>query len=150
MFTKILCSTDGSPVAHKAARAALDLARQYGATLTLINVAPISILQLMLPHGSLGPEDLVPKEMEKRLAESSHRVIQETLAALGDGADGVAVQEIMGHAGDEICSAAEVGGFDLVVIGSCGQGALKRALLGSVSDYVVRHCTAPVLVIKAD
>lgn len=37
---------------------------------------------------------------------------------------------------------------DLLVMGAKAQGKLKRALLGSVSDYCMHHCTCPVLIIK--
>lgn len=36
----------------------------------------------------------------------------------------------------------------LVVVGSRGQGAVRRTLLGSVSDYLVHHCHCPVLIVK--
>ena len=39
---------------------------------------------------------------------------------------------------------------DVVVVGSHGRGFLGRVLIGSVSEYVVRHCTAPVLVVRHD
>jgi nucleotide-binding universal stress UspA family protein len=39
-------------------------------------------------------------------------------------------------------------GAGLIVIGSRGRGGLRRALLGSVSDSVIRHAHCPVLVIR--
>lgn len=50
----------------------------------------------------------------------------------------------------ELCNWAESLHADFVVMGSEGLGGLKRATLGSVSDYVVRHCSCPVLITRAD
>jgi nucleotide-binding universal stress UspA family protein len=49
----------------------------------------------------------------------------------------------------EIVALAEELGADLIVMGSRGLGALRRALMGSVSDSVVRHAHCPVLVVRA-
>lgn len=38
---------------------------------------------------------------------------------------------------------------DLIVIGSHGRGGVKRALLGSVAEGVMRHAPCPVLVVRA-
>jgi nucleotide-binding universal stress UspA family protein len=48
----------------------------------------------------------------------------------------------------EIVALAEDLGVGLVVVGSRGQGGIRRALMGSVSDAVVRHAHCPVLVVR--
>ncbi|KAL2456071.1 Adenine nucleotide alpha hydrolase-like superfamily protein [Forsythia ovata] len=47
-----------------------------------------------------------------------------------------------------ICEAAELMQIDLIVVGSRGLGMIKRAFLGSVSDYVAHHAKCGVLIIK--
>ncbi|TJX44783.1 universal stress protein [Soehngenia saccharolytica] len=54
----------------------------------------------------------------------------------------------VGHARDVICEEAEKVGADLVVIGSHGYGAIKRAFLGSVSDYCAHNVKCPVMIVK--
>lgn len=49
--------------------------------------------------------------------------------------------------GEGICRIAEDEKADLIVMGTRGMGALKRALLGSVSEHVIRHSTVPCLVV---
>ncbi|XP_071908568.1 uncharacterized protein [Coffea arabica] len=49
---------------------------------------------------------------------------------------------------DRICEAAEELHVDLVVVGSRGLGKIKRAFLGSVSDYCAHHVRCPVLIVK--
>jgi nucleotide-binding universal stress UspA family protein len=55
---------------------------------------------------------------------------------------------LYGDPADKICQYAEAIDADLVVIGTRGRGALRAALLGSVSEKVVRNCKRSVLVVK--
>ena len=54
---------------------------------------------------------------------------------------------LSGHAGQVICNLAEELDATSIVIGSHGRGGIKRAVLGSVSDHVVRNAPCPVVVI---
>jgi len=54
----------------------------------------------------------------------------------------------MGVPDEEIVVLAEELGADLVVLGSRGLGGMRRTLIGSVSDSVVRHAHCPVLVVR--
>ena len=67
------------------------------------------------------------------------------------GSDGGKVAETHLRSGDpdkEILRTAESLGVGLIVVGSRGLGALSRALMGSVSDSVVKHAHCPVLVVR--
>jgi nucleotide-binding universal stress UspA family protein len=55
-----------------------------------------------------------------------------------------------GDPAESIVDAARSEGADVIVVGSHGRGALGRALIGSVSDQVVRHAPCPVLVVRSD
>jgi nucleotide-binding universal stress UspA family protein len=52
------------------------------------------------------------------------------------------------HRADQIVRVAEDIGAGLIVIGSRGLGGLRRALMASVSDAVVRHAHCPVMVVR--
>ena len=54
----------------------------------------------------------------------------------------------VGHPAAMIAKLAQEGGFDLVVIGSHGQGAFANLVLGSVATKVLASCSVPVLVIR--
>eukprot|EP00245_Coleochaete_scutata_P005114 TRINITY_DN1841_c0_g1_i1.p1 TRINITY_DN1841_c0_g1~~TRINITY_DN1841_c0_g1_i1.p1 ORF type:complete len:175 (+),score=28.93 TRINITY_DN1841_c0_g1_i1:91-615(+) len=51
---------------------------------------------------------------------------------------------------ERICTEVEDSDADLLIIASRGMGAIKRTLLGSVSEYCTKYCHAPVLVVKKD
>jgi nucleotide-binding universal stress UspA family protein len=53
-----------------------------------------------------------------------------------------------GGVATEIVTLAEDIGAGLIVMGSRGRGGIRRALMGSVSDSVVRHAHCPVLVVR--
>ncbi|CAO2826120.1 unnamed protein product [Amaranthus hypochondriacus] len=55
---------------------------------------------------------------------------------------------LRGDPKEEICQAADQKQVDLLVVGSRGLGMLKRAFLGSVSDYCAHHVKCPVLIVK--
>ncbi|CAH1441857.1 unnamed protein product [Lactuca virosa] len=53
-----------------------------------------------------------------------------------------------GNPKEMICEAVEEMHFDLLVVGSRGLGAIKRALLGSISDFCAHHANCPILIVK--
>ena len=54
----------------------------------------------------------------------------------------------VGAAAKEIVELAEEIGAGLIVVGSRGRGGIRRALMGSVSDSVLRHAHCPVLITR--
>jgi nucleotide-binding universal stress UspA family protein len=54
----------------------------------------------------------------------------------------------VGEAGDQIAELARKGGFELLVMGSHGHGALARLVLGSVASRVLAICDVPVLIVR--
>jgi nucleotide-binding universal stress UspA family protein len=54
----------------------------------------------------------------------------------------------LGRADEEIVDLADSLGIGLIVMGSRGRGRIRRALMGSVSDSVVRHAHCPVTIVR--
>lgn len=54
----------------------------------------------------------------------------------------------VGEPGDQIAELSREGGFDLLMMGSHGHGALARLLLGSVTSRVLTSCEVPVLIVR--
>jgi nucleotide-binding universal stress UspA family protein len=73
-------------------------------------------------------------------------LVRRTARALG--LDESCGRVLEGAPGPALCDYARATGAAAVVIGSRGRGGLKRALLGSVSDFVVRNAPCPVVVAR--
>ncbi|XP_056171287.1 universal stress protein A-like protein [Syzygium oleosum] len=56
---------------------------------------------------------------------------------------------LIGDPKDTICQATEQMHMDLLVVGSRGLGKIKRAFLGSVSDYCAHHAKCPILIVRS-
>ncbi len=54
-----------------------------------------------------------------------------------------------GHPGEQVCRRAGELGADLIVTSTHGRTGLKRVLLGSMAEYIVRHAACPVLVVPS-
>jgi len=143
--TTILLATDGSDEAKRATQAATELSRDTGSEVHLVYVLPTPA-QLIGHH-------LYSDEVRESLIGGAERDAETFLKEQAEkiGSDGGKVAETHLRSGDpdkEILRAAEALGVGLIVIGSRGLGALTRALMGSVSDSVVRHAHCPVFVVR--
>ena len=140
--TTILLATDGSEEAQLAATTAADLAEKTNSELHVLTVGPDYPLY-ELPEHPAGFEDVLRenrREAKEVLAQQAKRIEE----------SGGTVKETHlreGRADEEIVELAEEIGAGLIVMGSRGHGRLRRALLGSVSDAVVRHahCTFTIV-----
>jgi len=146
--TKILLATDGSKEAGLALTTAADLAKSTNSELHLVYVFPTAV-QRPFPNPILArPAD----EMEHELEEAMHQA-QEFLDRQAERVkeEGAAVAEahlLRGEPDKEIVHLSEELGAGLIVMGSRGLGGIRRALMGSVSDSVVRHAHCPVLIVR--
>ena len=144
--TRILLATDGSEEAELAALRAVDLADATHSELHVVHVGIVPRFLESYP-GTLGYERRLYKQIEEeswqRLRELSWRV-----KVAGGTVAGSHLR--MGKVDLEIVALAEELGADLIVMGSRGLGGVRRALMGSVSDSVVRHAHCPVLVVRPE
>ena len=72
-------------------------------------------------------------------------MVDKTVAALPG--DNIETRIVEGSPGRALCALASEIAADSIIMGTRGRGGIKRALLGSVSDYVVRNAPCPVLVV---
>ncbi|KAJ3673237.1 hypothetical protein LUZ60_006611 [Juncus effusus] len=88
------------------------------------------------------------ESMKKANEENSKRIIARAVDICKSKGVNATTAIVEGEPKDALCDAAEQLHADLLVVGSRGLGMLKRAFLGSVSDYVVHHAKCPVLIVK--
>jgi len=145
----VVIGTDGSEAALEAAQRGLALVRP---DVTPVIVAVAEPLDTGLLAGASGLAGGVVSaaqidEIEQERIKAAERVVADTQKALPVPAEGRIVD---GTPGEAICQVAEELNAVAIIVGSRGHGGIKRALLGSVSDHVVRHAKCPVVVVHAN
>ena len=147
MFKHILIPTDGSPVAAKAIKAGVALAKEMGASVTgyyAIEPPPTHLYG----EGYLAERRLVA-ELERRAKEVAEKSVDEvTVAAKAAGVpcDTSISKAVVPYKG--IIAAAEKNKCDAVFMASNGHKGLTGMLLGSVTQKVLTHSKIPVLVFR--
>ncbi|BDG10260.1 universal stress protein [Anaeromyxobacter paludicola] len=141
-WATICCAVDFSEPSKAAFRVACELSARLGAKLTLFHAD-------MVP-GSSYPETVIAitPEMLADLSSQADRSLTDWKdQAVALGVKEVALARSPGMPAGEIARFAEDGHFDLVVLGTHGRTGLRRVLLGSVAEEVVRRCAVPVLTV---
>jgi nucleotide-binding universal stress UspA family protein len=144
MFKNILVALDGSPDADQALTQAIDLAESEHALLTLFSavVSPPSAAYI-----GAGGEVVATLAHDAEIeGETVLRTAVQRVPA------GISVSTWLSRepVRPALIHQIEDGAHDLVVMGSRGRGALRSALLGSVSHYVLHHSPVPVLIVHAE
>jgi nucleotide-binding universal stress UspA family protein len=140
--TKILLATDASEEADLARRTAVDMAISTKSTLHLVTVAP----------GYPSYDVNVPNVAEQ-LREQAEKILDEQAEKVEREGAKVAEKHLRiadRHRAQQIVDVAEEIEAGLIVMGSRGRGGVRRALMGSVSDSVVRHAHCPVLIVRRE
>jgi len=140
---RILHATDFSAASRAAFKMAVGLARRETARLLLLHVLtpPSPLASGRRPPSSyLELLAVARREARRRLARSLAQARAAGARAQGKLVEGGAVEHILG-----------IGRRwrpDLIVIGTHGRGGVRRFLLGSVAEHVVRRATRPVLIVR--
>ncbi len=141
--TKILLATDGSTGAELAAETASELAKRTGSELHVLYV-------LSLPIDTQDPSSFEP-EVRRLMEERTRATLKELVVGIEASGGKVAGSHLgIGRPDAEIVEKAEGVGAGLIVMGSRGYGPIRQALIGSVSDSVVRHAHCPVMVVRGE
>ena len=136
---KILVPLDGSALAEMAIPTAVQLAKEQGATVTLVRAAAESWI-----HGEelVHAQIKVVHEAEGYLADVAGRL-------RAAGYDAVETSVYYGTPATSIIDAAKWRHADLIVMTSHGRSGLGRLMLGSVAESVLRGTTTPILLLRA-
>jgi nucleotide-binding universal stress UspA family protein len=139
--TRILVATDGSREAQLALTTAADLAKSTGSQLHVVHVREVPLVYHPERHAYRAEYEEHEKESQQLLEKQVERIE-------GAGAAEAQAHLRMGRADEEIVELAQSMGAGLIVMGSRGQGRLGRALVGSVSESVVRHAHCPITIVR--
>lgn len=138
--TKILLATDGSRDAELALSTSVDLADSTKSELHVVTVAP-----------GYPSYDVRRPEVVEQLREQAEEILEDQVKKIEQKGGKVTEKHLRiagRHRADQIVEVAEEKEVGLIVMGSRGLGGVRRALMGSVSDSVVRHAHCPVLIVR--
>ena len=148
MISKILVPIDGSKVSKKAAKYAIELAKQAGASLTLLSVIDNRFIVGQAVSTIASPTHL-KESVEDYLKQSMQAFTDEIVKLCARNRVQCKSAIRTGHPVEEIVNEATRSKADLIVMGSHGKSALKAAVLGSVTYGVMHKDTKiPVLIVR--
>lgn len=147
MYRRILVPVDGSPTATLGLKHALDLAKEQGALLRILNVVEdILTAPLMVDFPA---QDLAT--LRESMQESGKKALKEAteIAAMASAKPDTLLVRARGrNVSDVILEQAKTWRADLIVMGTHGRRGLNRLVLGSDAERVLRESAVPVLLIR--
>jgi len=144
-YRNIVVGTDGSPTAEHAVREAAELAKAFGARLTIVTA-----FTLRPPEEVAREQDQVPEELRWMLTDSAQaeeRAGSGRTVAAGVGVADVDVRVGAGDPAEVLIDVAEDTEADLIVVGSKGMTSAARFVLGSVPNKVSHHAPCDLAII---
>ncbi len=146
--TKILVGTDGSEEAALALSTAADLAKSTNSELHIAYVFPTAVQRPFPNPITARPAEVLEHELEEAMNQAQSFLDREVEQVKGEGVEVADTHLTRGRPDTELVHLSEEIDAGLIVMGSRGLGGVRRALMGSVSDSVVRHAHCPVLVVR--
>ena len=145
MHRSILVVTEGTPLSRKAVKAALRMARDFGAKVTALNVQP----PYQPPIAGEVPAAFLhnPGEYDQMAREASAKILAEVTAMGMKLQVPTTTVTVFDHSVYKaIIRTAKSRRCDLIVMASHGRHGIRGVLLGSETQKVLTHCQIPVLV----
>jgi nucleotide-binding universal stress UspA family protein len=148
MISKILVPSDGSKTAQKAARYAVDLAKQLKASIIIMSVVDIrSLIAQTGPGAETAIYSIEP--LEDYLKKAAERYAGEIKKLCDKSGVASKISIKIGRPVEEIVKEAKRSKANLIVMGSHGRSALSATVLGSVSYGVIHNdASIPILIVR--
>jgi nucleotide-binding universal stress UspA family protein len=142
-FTRILCPIDFSEPSEHALAHAVAFARWYEADLTVMHVVPTFEPSMTVPTSLDAPSQVIYPVSREEVLEALHRAAK----AAGAPPSRISAVAEAGAVVKTIVDRAISDRMDLLVLGTHGRSGFDRALLGSVTERVIRTSPCPVLTV---
>ena len=147
MYEKILVPVDGSEASTLGLREAIELSKDQGATLRLVHVVDELIMS-----GGLGGALAYEGNLIESLRQGGRNILA-TAAALvekhGGTCESAMLEHFGGPAADLIVEDANKWAADLIVLGTHGRRGIRRVVMGSDAEQIVRSASVPVLLVRS-
>ena len=145
MYKHILVPVDGSETARLALGEAIKLASALEAQIRLVHVVN------KLPWVSPGLTGAVVQELINQLRGTGESILHDAMTCVRDAgivADSRLIEALGTEAGECIIEQMAAWPADLIVCGTHGRRGIRRILMGSDAEYVLRHSTVPVVMVR--
>ncbi|MDI9395980.1 MAG: universal stress protein [Euryarchaeota archaeon] len=139
---QILIATDGSETANEAANFGIEMLGCSGAKVYALYVIDTT------PYRSVSLDKIWSKEVLDEHERVGHEATSYVERIGKDAGVEVETRVLKGHPAEKIINFAEDNNIDMIIVGSLGKGRYERAVLGSVSDKIIRYSKIPVLVFR--
>jgi nucleotide-binding universal stress UspA family protein len=146
MYKKILVPVDGSTASQRGLAEAIKLAKALNASLRLVHIVDEFVMTVAyspVPYEPNFNAALV------KLGQSTLKKAEEAVIAQGLKPEVELIEMLGGRAADKIVEQAQRFGADLIVMGTHGRRGVRRLVMGSDAELVVRSAPAPVLLVRA-
>jgi nucleotide-binding universal stress UspA family protein len=140
-FRQVLVAVDGSEASFKAMSLAALISQRFGSRLLAVSVVPTAAYPpIHSPH--------VGEVLQESAEEVSNRALERCKTLAADFNVALETRVLRGAVGQTLLQAVKEVRPDLLVMGSSGLSGVRRLLLGSVAESLVRNAECPVLVVK--
>jgi nucleotide-binding universal stress UspA family protein len=146
-YKRILVPVDGSRTATAGLREAIRLAKGQGARLQLVHVVDQHTTVMLGVEAAYYIEEMMQSARKSGQRLLARAVAQATKSGLQ--ASGVLLETLAGPAADPIVRQARKWDADLIVIGTHGRRGVRRMVMGSDAEQVVRSSSVPVMLVRA-
>ncbi len=147
MYKKILVPIDGSPASNLGLNEAIKLAKDQGAKLRLFHLVDEYVAVSSMDGVTLDTGDLLDA-----LRQTGKKIVAKAEAQArrhGLTPESVMLESFGGRAADFIVQQAKKWGADLIVLGTHGRRGVKRLVMGSDAEQVIRTTPVPVLLVRS-
>ena len=139
VYDSILLPTDGSEGTAMARDHAIELARDQGATLHVLHVVDV-----------LSPAASLHEMIEEQLTEQGEGMVEAVASTAAERGVAVETAVLAGDPAERIVEYAASEDVDVIVMPTHGRSGLRKSIIGSVTDRVVRTADVPVVVVRFD
>jgi nucleotide-binding universal stress UspA family protein len=146
MYRNILVPVDGSDTAASGLLEAIKLAKTAGARLRLIHIVNTAVVALEYAAAFSALDDLPQKLRDDGAAtlQQAEGVVRQN----GLQSESILLGTSMDNTGELIVRQAKEWPADVIVMGTHGRRGLARLVLGSNAEYVLRHASVPILLVR--
>lgn len=143
MYKHVLIAIDDSDTSRKALEEAVAVAKAHNASLEIVHAIDEHLMHVFKANGK--------HELKHVLVAGSEDLLERAAAQAREGGIEAKTKLLRGHgehADDLIATAVKAAKADLLVVGSHGRRGVRRMLIGSVAENLVRKVSVSVLIVR--